>query len=1069
MRRFGAYLGLSLLFWLVGFSSAQAWVPGDLDADFGSGGTILTEFPPGGGGERGQTVAVGDDGKIVVAGQYEDDFAVARYNGDGTLDGSFGAGGLVSTDLGGVEEAMAVIILPDGKIMAAGYTNSAGPTNFAVVRYNANGSLDTSFGTGGLVITDVVSGYNDLARAMTYHYNGKVIVGGYTQTPFGDLDFALVRYNSDGTLDSGFGSGGKVVTDIGGQTQEIYGLAMASGQIVAVGVHYNGIDTDFVLARYNGDGTLDSTFGSGGSVVTDSGGWDYAYGLAVQADDKIVAVGSHSLVSGEAFGLDRFNTDGTPDAGFGIGGRVTTDFGGSDSARAAAVQSDGKIVVAGAGTANGDFVIARYNASGALDATFGSAGYVTTNFGNDDRAMGMAIQSDGKIVAAGYRNATGVYDIALARYHARLPRTLTVSKAGSGTGTVTSSPAGIDCGADCSESFYFNSWATLTATPGAGSRFRQWTGDYVSSEPTISLAMDADHSVSAEFVPDTASAFETADLAGTWYLHELTSGDGPSDDVRWAYGTLEVDASGHAVDTITEPDGVYTGTLDLVLDANGILSAPSLGPLFHGVISDDKRFIALTFEEPDGNQLAVAVKRNPAITFSTGDLAGTWYIHNLISGDGPSQTPHWGYGTLTLDSAGHGAGEMTTPFGSGTFTHTFQVTSNGIVTSSSIGPKFRGTLSDDKRLFLMTNESSDGNELGLAVRRHPAAAFQTDDMTGEWHFHGLISGDGPSQSPQWTRAMISVAPSGNATVTGVDPNGVYTTSITLETDTDGVVICPSCGPLPRGVLSDDRTISLLTGESSDGYELSVGIRRGAPVTPGPSTSLSITVPAGTTPEDYRIVSVPLQCDDPSAAAVLGGQLGSYDPTQMRVGQWDAASQTYLEYPFTCPLNPGWTGWFLFRNGRSLTFSGSDATTSTGPFGSPGLFCTLLPGWNLVGNPFRSPVAVSGMVVQDQNGARDYLIDSANTITQRVFWVYSAGSYSAGSTLAVGQGGWLKKLTPGAGYVFFPASSPVPDRVVDPIEMPDDLERPPAPPTGFDDPISGSSGGGGGCFIGGLAR
>jgi uncharacterized delta-60 repeat protein len=238
-----------------------------------------------------------------------------------------------------------------------------------------------------------------------------------------NYDFALARYNTDGTLDTNFGTGGKVITAIGSSTDVAESVAIQSdGKIVAAGFSNNGSNNDFALVRYNTNGTLDTTFDSDGKVTTAIGSAnDVAYSVAIQSDGKIVAAGySRSGGSNDDFALVRYNTDGSLDTSFDSDGKVTTAIGGSnDYAESVTIQSDGKIVAAGHSymSSNYDFTLARYNTDGTLDTSFGTNGKVATAIGgSDDVAYSVAIQSDGKIVAAGYSYNGSNFKFALVRY-----------------------------------------------------------------------------------------------------------------------------------------------------------------------------------------------------------------------------------------------------------------------------------------------------------------------------------------------------------------------------------------------------------------------------------------------------------------------------------------------------------------------------------------------------------------------------------------------------------------------------------------------------------------------------
>src|SRR5262245_24776778 len=357
---------------------------GTLDASFGTGGRVTTTIAGNSDFVRG--VVIQPDGKIVAAGtalgDLGSDFAVTRYNTDGTLDTSFGVRGIVTTDFGGnFEGAWSVALQTDGKIVAAGLTVN-GINSFALARYHSDGTPDASFGTGRRVTTGVPN-VSATAFSVALQPDEKIVVAGWASID-GGADFALARFNSTGTLDTSFGTGGRVVTDF----PDSQGLSLAS--VLSVAVQPDGKNVaagdakldgkyDFTLARYNTNGTLDASFGTGGRVITDFGGGDDgAEAVALQPDGKIVAAG---FARGVDFGLARYNDDGTLDAGFGTGGRVTTDFAGlSDTAYAVAVQPDGKIVAAGSAVFAGrgfDFAVARYNIDGSLDASFGK---VTTDF-----------------------------------------------------------------------------------------------------------------------------------------------------------------------------------------------------------------------------------------------------------------------------------------------------------------------------------------------------------------------------------------------------------------------------------------------------------------------------------------------------------------------------------------------------------------------------------------------------------------------------------------------------------------------------------------------------------------
>ncbi len=410
----GVLAFLTLLFVGVGAHPAQA--SGSLDSSFGSDGKVITVF--GTSNESANSIAIQSNGKIVVAGSSSNgtnnEFTVTRYNTDGSLDSSFDSDGKVTTTIGSNADAFSVAIQSDGKIVLAGNAIIGGRDEIAVARYNTDGSLDSSFDSDGKVTTTI--GEADYATSVVVQSDGKIVVAGSSATG-GDSNFALIRFNTDGSLDSSFDP---AVTPIGSANDEAYSVAIQSnGKIVVAGYSDNGAQRVFAVARYNTDGSLDSSFNSDGKVTTAIGSDDLAKSVAIQSDGKIVVAGSSSNGSDNDFALIRYNTDGSLDSSFASDGKVITVFGSSgEFANSVALQSDGKIVVAGSSDngAQRVFAVARYSADGSLDSSFDSDGKVTTAIGSGDFAFSVAIQSDGKIVVVGSSNNGSDDDFAILRY-----------------------------------------------------------------------------------------------------------------------------------------------------------------------------------------------------------------------------------------------------------------------------------------------------------------------------------------------------------------------------------------------------------------------------------------------------------------------------------------------------------------------------------------------------------------------------------------------------------------------------------------------------------------------------
>jgi uncharacterized delta-60 repeat protein len=401
-------------------------------------GKITTDF---GGDDYGSSVTMQRDGKILVAGEGGDDFAVVRYNSDGSLDTSFDTDGKVTTSVGSFNvSAYSVTVQSDGKILVAGCADA----DFALVRYNSDGSLDTSFDTDGKVTTDIDLGYGYVGyeygyaegESVTVQSDGKILVAGYTYTHIytgsdddTDIsDFALARYNSDGSLDTSFDTDGKVTTDFGSGSDWGNSVTVQSdGKILVAGGSGDYIfytidgsrdkvgytDDDFALVRYNSDGSLDTSFDTDGKVTTDFGSGSWGNSVTVQSDGKILVAGE----GGDDFAVVRYNSDGSLDTSFDTDGKVTTSVGSFNvSAYSVTVQSDGKILVAGC--ADADFALVRYNSDGSLDTSFDTDGKVTTDIElDDDEGMSVVVQSDGKILVAGKADNGNDRDFAVARYN----------------------------------------------------------------------------------------------------------------------------------------------------------------------------------------------------------------------------------------------------------------------------------------------------------------------------------------------------------------------------------------------------------------------------------------------------------------------------------------------------------------------------------------------------------------------------------------------------------------------------------------------------------------------------
>ncbi|MFT4101619.1 MAG: Calx-beta domain-containing protein [Burkholderiaceae bacterium] len=371
-----------------------------LDPGFGSAGKVAT---PGFGGND-SAMALQADGKIVMAGGSTTEFVLARFNADGSPDAGFGSGGRVTTDMiaGGIvqEEARAVAIQPDGRIVVAGFTRNGLPFSFALTRYHPDGSLDTGFGAAG----KVTGGITGRAFAVAIQADGRIVVAGDDPTI---EQVKVARLNADGSIDASFGVAGQVTTDVAGSGDLAANLVVQpNGAILVSGDPIGGLPVGSTsLVRYTAVGSLDAGFGSGGVLTLD--GRRVGEGLALQADGRIVLAGTVDTAQAAmtGFALMRLMPDGSPDTGFGDAGAVLTVVNpqGGDAARAVAIQPDGRIVAAGrSGRLNPNFAVARYLPDGSPDASFGRAGLTSADFfGAADVAENVAVSANGGIVLGG--------------------------------------------------------------------------------------------------------------------------------------------------------------------------------------------------------------------------------------------------------------------------------------------------------------------------------------------------------------------------------------------------------------------------------------------------------------------------------------------------------------------------------------------------------------------------------------------------------------------------------------------------------------------------------------------
>ncbi len=402
---------------------------GAIDLSFGTNGTQLVNVGTAAAGETATSMAVNANGQIIVAGSATggatgSDFALTELNANGSVNTSFGVAGHVILNIAGTQndQINSVAVDASGKIVVAGTTSdAAGVSDAVVARFNADGTLDTTFGTNGMDVFDFTgdSQHDSAANAVTIDGSGNIVVAGSALIGSGasaHTEFAVARLNADGSFDSTFGTDGQMTVDFAGANESANAVAIdAQGRIVVVGsanvAGPDGTFDQFAVARLTAEGTLDNTFGANanGETLVDFGHTADATQIAIGSNGKI-DVGGNSTISGtSSIALAQLNADGTLDTTFGANGTTTASFNSGASAetlQGLTIDASGKLVAAATlhtGTTGSlDVGVARFNANGTLDSTFGTAGEVREKFSDGiDSVAGVAIDSNGNLIVAG--------------------------------------------------------------------------------------------------------------------------------------------------------------------------------------------------------------------------------------------------------------------------------------------------------------------------------------------------------------------------------------------------------------------------------------------------------------------------------------------------------------------------------------------------------------------------------------------------------------------------------------------------------------------------------------------
>jgi uncharacterized delta-60 repeat protein len=409
---------IALCLSLLVFSIALA-ASGGLDTTFSSDGKIIQGF--GGTNDYGSDIAVQTDGKVVVVGTKSTstagDFAIARYTTAGLLDTTFSGDGKLTISFDVNDQAVGAVIQSDGKIVVVGNAcNADWLCKVALVRLNPNGTPDTSFGVGGKVTTVVRSGDHGATNVILQ--GAKIVVAGYAPDLADDRNAAILRYNANGQLDTTFSGDGIFELNVG-KYDEFTSVVFTGQKIIAVGrftpSNSVGVWADFILAQVNLNGTLDTAFGNSGKVITDLGNNEIPEEIAL-IGGKIVVAG----YSGSSGALLQFTSAGKLDSTFSSDGKLKTNLGFSKAWLYGLANQNGKILVSGMvmdGSGATKAVLARFTSTGAPDTTFGGTGVIATSWGGKYDSYDSVIFKNSRIYAVGSTtNASNVGRFIIARY-----------------------------------------------------------------------------------------------------------------------------------------------------------------------------------------------------------------------------------------------------------------------------------------------------------------------------------------------------------------------------------------------------------------------------------------------------------------------------------------------------------------------------------------------------------------------------------------------------------------------------------------------------------------------------
>ena len=777
-------------------------------------GRVVTDF---GGTDKGLAIQVLSDGKILVAGSSSASsatnavFAEARYNTDGSLDTSFGALGTRTTSFVNGTQSNAitrVLMTQDGKAMALGYSvndsaSSPADTRWAIASYKADGSLDKS-------ATLDFRGYSS-ANGAAVQTDDKILITGDRLGSDGNLNLAVVRGNADGTQDTSFGTGGVVSLTFTGFIGSLGSkpLLQSDGKILVAAQLYSStndlmkVGSDVALVRLNADGSLDSSFDTDGKVITDVGGdWNQetAFDAKLQSDGKVLMLVGilNNLTLAQDSVLVRYNADGSLDTSFSEDGKVLTGVLSGLTANPLLVQPDGKILVAG--NSKGNFSVARFNADGSLDSTFGNAGKLSTDFGapgsttsigaTGDAAAALTLDASGKLLVAGVTNG----NFALVRYNSdgSLDTGFTGgAKAVTGASTVLDSQATIS-DPEMALIGYGGSILTLAREGGASANdtFVAKTGGTLGAlteGSNLTVGGTVIGTVTTNHGGTLALSFTSALTNGTFSGATQTLVNSAIQQLAY---TNTIDAAGTSVrigwsfnDGNTGPQGPGTALTALGTSTVTAVGSVAAGTSSKGTANND------TLAGGDGNDTITGDAGADSLSGGAGN--------DTITGDAGDDTLSGGAGNDTLvGSAGNdsilgGEGSDIIDAGSSTFgndtvdggTGTDYVSFVNLTTAVTVDLKNHTATHALGSVVAMTNIEGAHGSSAADVLTGGEAADKTDTTTG-------------SRVTEWFRGN-----GGNDTITG----GAGTDYITASDYSNNSSTQPVVANLGTGTASDGRS------------------------------------------------------------------------------------------------------------------------------------------------------------------------------------------------------------------------------------------------------------------------